>query len=249
MKLKEENKKKLELNMMKEAKSQKIRDKNEELIQNRKDEILAKIRRNEENTKHMQFEKKKYNAKLAEENQEKRLQREQQIQKVAEEQQNKRDQTLNEINEKTFKIQEFKRQKEVLNEQKRIMTDEMARRKEEYSGKFQKIFGGNNFNEKTIRNIQNMFPGDQKINQLLDDYYSAIDSQTPNANSTYNENGWRKMRKGSSFYKDKSQSISKNNIETPFEMFMQNEYKNMDKNSPRSEDSFNPDNNDWFDEF
>ena len=80
-----------------------------------------------------------------------------------------------------------------------MMTDEMARKKEEYSGRFQKLFGGNNFNERTIKNIQDMFPGDKKINQLLEDYYSAMDSSNQNAYSTMNENGWRTMKKGNSF--------------------------------------------------
>ncbi|MCQ2817790.1 MAG: hypothetical protein MJ252_11045 [archaeon] len=178
--LKEEQEKKNRMNQEKEERSKNIRLKNEELIQNRKEEILAKIKRNEENTNQVKKEKAMMNKKIMEENIEKRIHKEYQIQQVAAEQQNKRDQYMNEINEKTYKINEFKKQKEILNEQKKILTDDMARRKQEYSDKFQKIFGSNNFNERTIRNIQQMFPGDKKINELLNDYYSAFDKEGEN---------------------------------------------------------------------
>lgn len=82
----------------------------------------------------------------------------------------KREDTLQWILDKNAKVEEFKRQKELLNENQRIIANEINRRKEEYSQKFHQIFSKKNIDENTLNTIKEMFPNNPEINNLIDDY-------------------------------------------------------------------------------
>ena len=72
-----------------------------------------------------------------------------------------------EIDDKREKIEQFKKEQELILERKRQVRDDIIRKKEEYDYKFQKMFHRKNIDDKMIRNIQNMFPGNERINSLL----------------------------------------------------------------------------------
>ena len=74
---------------------------------------------------------------------------------------------MKEIEDKNEKIEKFKEEQQLISERKKQVRDEIIRKKEEYDYKFQKMFHRKNIDDKMIRNIQNMFPGNTRINILL----------------------------------------------------------------------------------
>ena len=82
----------------------------------------------------------------------------------------KREDTLQWIINKNNKVEEFKRQKELINENQRKIAIEINRKKEEYSQRFHHIFSKKNVDENNLNAIKEMFPNNQEINHLIDDF-------------------------------------------------------------------------------
>jgi hypothetical protein len=169
-----ENKiKQKEEQIKRELKEQKIKNtfiRNEELLENKKEKILDNIKKKEENTILVKKKKELFHQRIEKENIEKELEKESKIKQIAQLQENKREDIRKWIKEKNDKIIEFKRQKEIINQNKRILVDEIARKKEEYSSRFQQIFHKKNIDENTLKNIQDMFPNNKEISNLIDEF-------------------------------------------------------------------------------
>ena len=153
----------------------------------RKSRILAKIRQNEKNTEQVKKEKEFLSKQIMEENMEKRLERENNIKRVAQMKENYRMETLSEIMRKNEKVEQYKKQKEMISEQKRLIADEISKKKQEFSGRFETIFSKKSIDERTIRTIQEMFPDNQEINNLLNNFktMNSNNNSTTNSNSMY----------------------------------------------------------------
>ncbi len=107
------------------------------------------------------------NQEKIEENYKKFLKKQKQIECLEKDKDLKRMQAEKEIDEKREKIEQFKKEQELILERKRQVRDDIIRKKEEYDYKFQKMFHRKNIDDRMIRNIQNMFPGNERINSLL----------------------------------------------------------------------------------
>lgn len=73
----------------------------------------------------------------------------------------------NSINEKYKKIAYLKDQKNLINEKKREVRDDIIRKKREYDAQFSKMFHKKDLDAKMIYKIQSMFPDNEKIKNLL----------------------------------------------------------------------------------
>ena len=159
--------------MKRELKEQKIKNtliRNEELLEDKKEKILDNIKKKEENTILVKKKKELFHQRIEKENIEKELEKENKRKQIAQLQENKREDIRKWIKEKNDKVIEFKRQKELINQNKRILVDEIARKKEEYSSRFQQIFHKKNIDENTLKYIQEMFPNNKEISNLIDEY-------------------------------------------------------------------------------
>ena len=154
------------------------------------------------------------NERIEKKNIEKEMEKENKRRQIAQLQENKREDIRKWIEDKNEKIEEFKRQKELINENKRLISDEIARRKEEYSSRFQQIFQKKNIDENTLKTIQEMFPNNKEIENLIDEY---------NALNTNEDN--KKNRNTSATGKNKyNQSLSNYGYDNNFEKNNRNKF-------------------------
>lgn len=151
--------------------------KNEERIEMNKTRTMMKIKEKEQNTIQVQKEKDLLNKRLQEENIQKRLEQEEKIRQTEVMQINRREETLEWIKNKADKVDEFNAQKSIINDQKRQIQDEITRKKQEYSERFNSIFQQKTINQNTIRTIQGMFPENPKIGALLENF-QTLNSET-----------------------------------------------------------------------
>lgn len=168
--LEEMNKKRLEETMENNERIKSALKKNELNIEMNKERIMKKIKEKEQSTLQVQKEKELMNKKLQEVNIQKRLEQEEKIRQTEVMQMQRREETIEWIKNKTGRVDKFNSQKSVINEQKRQIQDEITRKKQEYSGKFNQIFHQKNINQNTIRSIQGMFPDNPQIGALLDNF-------------------------------------------------------------------------------
>jgi len=73
--------------------------------------------------------------------------------------------------EKMNRIEDYKVQKNIIANQKREMQEQISRKKQQYAEKFEKIFKNKGIEDLDSNTIQNMFPGN---NQIIDMISSKI---------------------------------------------------------------------------
>ena len=128
------------------------------------------------------------------------MEKENKRRQIAQLQENKREDIRKWIEDKNEKIEEFKRQKELINENKRLISDEIARRKEEYSSRFQQIFQKKNIDENTLKTIQEMFPNNKEIENLIDEYNALNTNEDNKKNRNTSATGKNKYNQSLSNY-------------------------------------------------
>ena len=79
------------------------------------------------------------------------------------------------------------------------------KKKEEYSEKFSKIFQKKTIDENTLKTIQQMFPNNQEINRLINDF-NEINNPSTQKNQKRNKSAFKSNRTYSSFEKNKKDS-------------------------------------------
>ena len=107
------------------------------------------------------------NQEKIEENYKKFLEKQKHMKELENNKDLKREKAMKEIEDKNERIEKFKEEQQLISERKKQVRDEIVRKKEEYDNKFQKMFHKKNIDDKMIRNIQKMFPGNTRINILL----------------------------------------------------------------------------------
>ena len=163
-------KKEEERNKKNEERAEHIKNtilKNEQILNHRKRETMDKIKEREKITNDVMEKKNMENQEKIEENYKKFLEKQKFIENLEKNKDLKRMKAEKEIDDKREKIEQFKKEQELILERKRQVRDDIIRKKEEYDYKFQKMFHRKNIDDKMIRNIQNMFPGNERINSLL----------------------------------------------------------------------------------
>ena len=118
----------------------------------------------------IQKEKYEKNEKRQEESYHQRLEKENRLKEIFREQENRREEIRQWLDDKNEKVEDYFKQKEKLNKSRRLLTDQINRKKTEYSAKFAEIFHKKNINKATLKKIQNMFPKNEQIDELIKEY-------------------------------------------------------------------------------
>ena len=164
--------KKREREMKNEEKEQRIKDtlnKNEILLNERKNKIINDIKKRENNTQINWRKKKENQMRAQEENMEKKIDKEFRMKEIAQKNQNKINDTRMKLYDKDKKVENFLRQKHILNEQKKIFSEQVCKQKQLYSEKFDNIFRKKNIDEQTLTSIKNMFPDNKQISDIINE--------------------------------------------------------------------------------
>ena len=80
------------------------------------------------------------------------------------------------IFEREQKVKDFLEQKSIINEQKKIITDEIDRKKKLYSEKLKKLMNNNSINKNVFNQIKNTFSGNQQISNVINKFDKLIES-------------------------------------------------------------------------
>ena len=153
-----------------EQNEQKIRDtlnKNEILLNQRKAKILNKIYLKENNTQKMWNEKNKYAIKMHEENTEKKLQKELKVRQIAKQFENHLNDNRIGLYQKDKKVEKFLKQKQIMNEKKKLLSEQICKQKQLYAEQFEKLFSKKAIDDQTLDNIQSMFPDNQQLSEII----------------------------------------------------------------------------------
>ena len=91
------------------------------------------------------------------------------MKEIAQKNQNKINDTRMKLYDKDKKVENFLRQKHILNEQKKIFSEQVCKQKQLYSEKFENIFRKKNIDEQTLASIKNMFPDNKQISDIINE--------------------------------------------------------------------------------
>jgi len=136
----EEIRNKSQMMRMREEKIQATLKHNKEIVNNRAEQILEKIHHNDIKVKYLSEVKEREAMQAMEEHSLNRFEKSQNIKRISHIQEYHRHQLQEQIEEKFQRIDEFKRQKSLISIQKREMANEIEKKKQEYSNKFEKLF-------------------------------------------------------------------------------------------------------------
>ena len=156
----------------KERSEQKTRDalnKNEMLLNQKKIRILSEIHLKENITQKMWNQKRKNEIKMHEENTEKRLQKQLKVKQTAEQFENLLIENRINLYQKNQKIEEFLKQKQIKNEKKKIKFEQISKQKEIYDEQFEKLFSKKTINNRTLKDIQSMFPDNPQLSEAINE--------------------------------------------------------------------------------
>ena len=163
----------LEKQHKKEENEQKIRKtlkQNLKLMTERKNKIIRKIRLKENNTQKAWKIKKQNLEKMYEINMGKQMEREFKVQEVKQQNINMINDTEKKLCDKNNKINYFLEQKQLINEQKKLFSDEINKEKEFYSEKIHNLFGKKTINKKTLNEIKDKFSNNPQISNIINEF-------------------------------------------------------------------------------
>ena len=156
-----------------EEKEQRIRDtlnKNELLLNERKFRILKDIKQREYKTQKVWRKKKEDAMRAQEENMEKKIEKEFRVKEMAQKKENQINDARLKLYDKDKKVEQFLKQKHLLNEQKKYLSEEISKQKQLYSEQFENLFRKKNIDEQTLASIKNMFPDNQQITDVINEF-------------------------------------------------------------------------------
>ena len=99
--------------------------------------------------------------------------REERVKEIARIQEKDRNKLYQSIIQKNERLNDFQLKKLKIIEQKKKMQDEIIKKKEIYNQKFQQIISRRGFDNKSMKIIKKMFPDNEKINELIQNFRSG----------------------------------------------------------------------------
>ena len=169
--------KKLEKLQLKEEKEQKIRDtlkKSKEILAERKEKIQHKIHLSLEHQKSVMRKNQIINEKKEEINLGKQIEKEFKVKEMAQQKLNMINDAKIKMYERDKKIEHFLEQKNLINEQKRIISDEINKQKQIYSERVHNVFGKDKINQKELTQFKNIFSNSPKISGVINKFDELI---------------------------------------------------------------------------
>ena len=174
---KENEIKKKERQNKNEEKEQKIRDiinKNELILNQRKNKIINDIKQKEYNTQKLWRKRKENALREQEEHMGKKLEKEFRVKEIAQQKENKINDTRMKLYDKDKKLEKFLKQRHKINEQKKYFSEEINKQKQLYSEKFQNLFNKKTIDGQTLDDIKNMFPNNRQINDIINEFNELV---------------------------------------------------------------------------
>lgn len=132
-------------------------------------EIIGRLENKEVLIKCKQDEIKQNQIRKREDSLRYRILKEEKILRQSREEMNKREELEEELINKSQKINEYFAQKKVIDEEKKNMKTEIAKKKKEYTQKFESLLKKNKFDDKSILELKQMFPENNQINEMIDE--------------------------------------------------------------------------------
>lgn len=171
---------KLEKLQEKEEKEQKIRDtlnKNKRIMTQRKNKIIKNIKMKEYNTQRVWKKKREMNEKIEDYHLSKQIEKKYKLKEIEQQKLYKLNDKKRQLYDRDKRIDNFLKQKYIINEQKRMFSDEINKQKQLYSEKIQNLFGKNYINKKALSQIKNIFSNSQQISNVIDKFDKLIQNE------------------------------------------------------------------------
>jgi hypothetical protein len=181
---KEEIKAKLEKQHNRDEKIKKTIVINNELENAKKSQILRKIQIKEERLNQMNEMKERDLMEKSEISVRKKLEKEQNMRRISQMKEEEREKTLERLNEKSQRLDEFKLQKSLIADKKREIQEEINRKKQQYIEEFDKIFKKKSINTQTIKKLEQMFPDNVEVINMI----HTLKSGDSNVSTNYQKN-------------------------------------------------------------
>ena len=162
--------------MENEEKIKNVLEKNKEILTQRKNKIINNIKTRDYLSEIRWKKKQENNEKKEEINLEKQIVKENKLIELAQHKLNMINNAKMKIFEREQKVKDFLEQKSIINEQKKIITDEIDRKKKLYSEKLKKLMNNNSINKNVFNQIKNTFSGNQQISNVINKFDKLIES-------------------------------------------------------------------------
>ena len=153
--------------MENQEKIKNVLEKNKQILTQRRDKIINNIKTRDYLTEIRWKKKQENNEKKEEENLEKQIVKECRLKEIAQQKLNMINNAKMKIYERDQKVKDFLEQKSIINEQKKIITDEIDRKKKLYSEKLKKLLDNNSINKNIFNQIKNTFSGNHQISNVI----------------------------------------------------------------------------------
>ena len=185
LEIKRENleKKKEQENLMKkiekmgnEEKIKNVLEKNKQILTQRKNKIINNIKTRDYLAEIRWKKKQENNEKKEEMNLERQIVKEYQLKELAQQNLNSINNAKMKILKREQKVMDFLERKSIINEQKKIITDEIDRKKKLYSDKLKKLLDNNSINKNVFNQIKNTFSGNQQISNVINKFDKLIEN-------------------------------------------------------------------------
>ncbi len=186
LEIKRENleKKKEQENLMKkiekmgnEEKIKNVLEKNKQILTQRKNKIINNIKTRDYLAEIRWKKKQENNEKKEEMNLERQIVKEYQLKELAQQNLNTINNAKMKILKREQKVMDFLERKSIINEQKKIITDEIDRKKKLYSDKLKKLLDNNSINKNVFNQIKNTFSGNHQISNVINKFDKLIENQ------------------------------------------------------------------------
>ena len=161
--------------MENEEKIKNVLEKNKEILTQRKNKIINNIKTRDYLSEIRWKKKQENNEKKEEINLEKQIVKENKLIELAQHKLNMINNAKMKIFEREQKVKDFLEQKSIINEQKKIITDEIDRKKKLYSEKLKKLMNNNSINKNVFNQIKNTFSGNQQISNVINKFDKLIE--------------------------------------------------------------------------
>ena len=169
----------LERQREKEENEQKIKNvlqKNQQILTQKKNKILSAIKTRDYLTQIRWEKKREENEKMEELNLEKQIVKGCKLKELEQQKLNMINDSKMKMHERDKKIEQFLMEKSIINEQKKIIADEIERQKKLYSSKVKNLVDNNIINKKLFNQIKKTFSSNQQISSVINKFDQLIEN-------------------------------------------------------------------------
>ena len=160
--------------------------------------------------------------------------KEEKIKIISRQNQNEREKLLDTIEAKNRRIEEFKKNKSQMAENKRKMHEEIAKKKEIYTAEFQKLLSRKNIDDKSIKQLKDMFPESKEIDDLIE-IIKDPSKMSNNKSSMSKSQSCTSYKNNRSTYKSDNNNVSTQKEEKNTQNYITNNNKNNEETNKTKE--------------